>query len=70
MNDKIPEGPEGIPQLGYVKTFKMVVTVYDSEDNIVREQTIDYGNFEHRKWLGRVTFYSCSNGMTVETRKA
>lgn len=70
MNNKILEGPEGIPQLGYVRLFKMMVTVYDKNDKIVREQEIDYGNYENRKWLGRVTFWACSNGMTVETRKA
>jgi hypothetical protein len=67
MNNKIVPGPEDIPQLGYVKTFKMMVTIFDKDDRIIREQEIDYGNHENRKWLGRVTFWACSNGMTVET---
>lgn len=70
MNNKIPPGPEDIPQLGYVKTFKMMVTIFDACDKVIREQEIDYGNVEHRKWLGRVTFWACSNAMTVETSAA
>lgn len=67
MNAKIPPGPEDIPQLGYVKTFKMMVTIFDKNDTVIREQEIDYGNQEHRKWIGRVTYWAVSNGMTVET---
>jgi hypothetical protein len=64
------QGPESVPLRDYVKSFPMTVTVYDTEDVVMREETIDYGNFEHRKWLGRITFWACSNGYLVETRKA
>ena len=63
-------GPESVPLRDYVKKFPLTVTVYDGNDNVVREETIDYGNFEHRKWLGRVTFWGCSNGHIVETKAA
>ncbi len=63
-------GPESITPRNYVKYFPMTVSVYDVDDNVVREETIDYGNFEHRKWLGRITFWACSNGHVVETRAA
>lgn len=67
-NNKIPPGPEDVPQLGYVKNFPMIVSIFN-QDKLVREQKIDYGNIEHRKWLGRCTYWACSNGMSVETRK-
>lgn len=71
MNNKIVPGPEDIPLFGgYVKTFKMMVTIFDKNDNVIREQEIDYGNHEHRKWLGKITYWACSNGMTVETSAA
>ena len=63
-------GPESIPLRDYVKKFPLTVTVYDTNDNVVREETIDYGNFDHRKWLGRVTYWGCSNGHIVETKAA
>lgn len=66
----IPAGPEDVPQLGYVRSFKMMVTIFDACDKIIREQVIDYGNHEERRWLGRVTYWACSNGMTVETSAA
>lgn len=59
-------GPESVPLREYVKHFMMIVTVYDG-DKVIREETIDYGNIEQRRWLGRVTFWACSNGYAVET---
>ena len=72
MSKKTPnlQGPESVPLRFYVKNFPLVVTIYDHEDNIIRREEIDYGNFEHRKWLGRITFWSCSNDYIVETQKA
>lgn len=63
------EGPESLPiKEGYIKTFPMVVTVYDLKtDEIVREEHIDYSNLDHRKWLGRLTYYCCTNELSVET---
>ena len=42
----------------FVKSFPMVVSVYDGE-KLIHEEKIDYGNYEHRKWLGRVTYWGC-----------
>lgn len=63
-------GPESIPLRDYVKSFPMIVTVYDDDDNVIREEVIDYGNAEHRKWLGRCTFWACTNSYVVQTQKA
>lgn len=63
-------GPESVPLRDYVKSFPLIVAVIDQDDNVIREETIDYGNFEHRKWLGRITYWACSNNFIVETKKA
>ena len=70
MSQIIPPGPEDVPTLGYIKSFKMIVTIYDKKRIVIKTQLIDYGNQEHRKWIGRVTYWACSNGMTVETSAA
>lgn len=72
MNKKKPNlnGPESVPLRDYVKNFPLIVTVYDVNDNVVRKETIDYGNYEHRKFLGRLTYWSCSHGYVVETQAA
>lgn len=71
MNDKAPNlnGPESVPLRDYVKSFPLVICVYDG-DKLIREEKIDYGNNEHRKWLGRVTFWACINHYSVETMSA
>lgn len=69
MNEPNLNGPENMPLREYVKTFMMVVSVYDG-DKLIREETIDYGNKQHRTWLGRCTFWACNNGYAVETTKA
>lgn len=61
-------GPENAPTKHYSALY-IVVTVYNpnNDDEIERQETIDYGNFDHRKWLGRITFWAISNGYVVET---
>lgn len=51
-----------------ITDFPLTITVYDDKDNIVQEEVIQYSNYEHRKFLGRLTFQACSQGYTVETR--
>lgn len=65
-------GPESVPIRDYVEVFALKVSVLDikNNDKVIREEVIDYGNFEHRKWLGRVTYWACSNGYAVETIRA
>lgn len=62
------EGPESIPIRGYIKSFPMLVTVYNGDD-VMREELIDYGITDHRRWLGRVTFWAVNNNYVVETSK-
>lgn len=75
MNEKqsnrwsIQSGPWSMPLREYVKSFPIVVAIYDGE-KLVHEEKIDYGNYEHRKWLGRATFWACNQGYVVETSKA
>lgn len=70
MNKKFNSGPESIPLMTPVTDFPLTVTVYDANDVVVKEETVQYSNYEHRKWIGRITYWACSNGYTVETRKA
>jgi hypothetical protein len=67
MNDKT-SGPRDFPLRDYVKDFEMMVIVYNIKDDCVfKEIPINYGNFEHRKFLGRISYWACSNGHSVET---
>ena len=68
-NKSAPNGPWDIPLRYFIKSFPMVVSVYDGE-KLIYEEKIDYGNYEHRKWLGRVTYWGCNKGYVVETSKA
>lgn len=64
-------GPEDMPLREYVKTFPMVINVYDLKtDKIVRHEKIDYSNFDHRKWLGKISYWAAMNGCSVETMSA
>jgi hypothetical protein len=61
-------GPENSPLRQFVKSFMVVVTVYDLKtENSVREEVIDFGDYEHRKWLGKITYWAVSNGYSIET---
>jgi hypothetical protein len=62
-----PVGPWDAPLRDYVKTHILMVTVYDFEDNIIKQERIDYGNFDHRKFLGKITFWATTNNYSVET---
>lgn len=70
MNKKFNSGPESIPLMTPVTDFPLTISVYDANDLVVKEETIQYSNYEHRKYLGKLTYWACSNGYTVETRKA
>ena len=67
---KMPlNGPEDLPlREGFVKTFPMMVIIRDLEnDKIIRKEQIDYGKPDDRRWLGRVSYFCCSNKQSVET---
>ena len=70
ISEKAPAGPWDAPLREYVKKHLLKITVYDFEDNVIKQETIDYGNYEHRKFLGRLTYWSCSHGYVVETQAA
>ena len=73
MNDIIdeseaPKGPWDAPLKEYIKSFPLEIRVYD-DDKLIHCEAIDYGNYNHRKFLGRMTFWACNQGYTVETSK-
>ena len=68
MNDDIPRGPEDIPLKGYYKEFYIYVVIIDViSGRKIREEKINYGNLEARKWLGRITFWACNNKYEIRT---
>lgn len=73
MNNNNPgpnlNGPEAMPLREYVKDFPLIIVVYDG-DRLIRKEEINYGNSEHRKWLGKITYWACSNHYSVETMAA
>lgn len=70
-NDKgrpAPKGPWDVP----VREFEQLmisVTVFNGDD-IIKEESIDYSNYEHRKFLGRISYWAYTNGYVVETSKS
>lgn len=60
--------PWDLPLKSYIKTFPLIVSIYDG-DNLLHEEKIDYGVSEHRRLLGRLTFWACDQGYAVETMK-
>lgn len=62
-------GPWDAPLLeGFVKSFPMIVTVYDLEtEKAVITKKIDYGNREHRIALGKLTYWAVTNRHSIET---
>lgn len=62
-------GPEDLPlRGGYIKTFPMMILIRDLKvDKIIRKEQIDYGKIEDRRWLGRISYYCCTNNLSVET---
>ena len=62
-------GIENIPLKTINKDLKALVLVYDlkNNDELIEEKEINYGDFEDRKWLGRITFFALTNHCSVET---
>lgn len=63
------QGMENIPLKEINKSLKILVIVYDlrNQDKPIIEDVIDYGDYEKRKWLGRVSFWAFQNHCSVET---
>ena len=68
MDNKKKNGPEFAPLRNYIKDFKIIVTIYNDKDDIIREEKMNYGNSDDRIWLGKLSFWAWTNGHTVETR--
>jgi hypothetical protein len=62
-------GPEHAPIRDFVKSFLIDVVVYNTNDDIIRQETMDYGKPEDRTWLGKLSYWAWSNGHYVETAK-
>lgn len=60
-------GPEFAPIRDFVKSFLIDVVVYDANDNVIRQETMDYGKHEDRIWLGKLSYWAWSNKHYVET---
>ena len=64
-----PDGPENVPIQGYIKSYHVAVFIIDLKngDTIIDCRQIDYGNREHKAWLGKVSFWAWEKGYSVET---
>jgi hypothetical protein len=61
-------GAWDVPIQNYVKECKLVVILYSlTRDEIEKEIQIDYGKYEDRKFLGRLTYWAVTNSRTIET---
>lgn len=63
------QGAENVPLKEIVKSLQILVIVYDlrNDDKPLIEKRIDYGNYEDRKYLGRISHWAYSNHCSVET---
>lgn len=62
-------GPEFAPLREFVKSFPIVVTIFNSNDDAIRTERMDYGKPDDRVWLGKLSYWAWTNGHTVETCK-
>lgn len=67
-NFKISIDPWELPLKDFIKEFALMVSVYDlKNDTLILNKKMDYGNHEHRKLLGKITYWAVTNGYSVET---
>lgn len=65
---EIPRGPEDVPLRAYIKDMPLVILIKDIKSNrVIREEKINYSEPEARKWLGKITYWACTNQYSVET---
>lgn len=68
MNDNNRRGAWDLPLPKYIYKKEIVVLIHDlSKETIEQEFKLDYGSYEDRKFLGRLTYYSITTGRSVET---
>jgi hypothetical protein len=60
---------EGVESLPIRNKLPIIVIVYSllENDKVVIERTINYSDYEDRKWLGKISFWAYSNHCSVET---
>jgi hypothetical protein len=68
-DDKRLHGPESAPLLNPVESLPVRVTVYDKNDHIIRQETVDFSNRRHRVWIGQITAWAIQQDFVVETSK-
>lgn len=72
MNEKneqpnLNSGPESAPLKSYIKNYPITVNIYNENDELVKTEALDYGNYDHKKFLGKLSFWAWELGYTVET---
>lgn len=65
-------GPWDVPIRDFVKECKIKVSVLDvkDDDKVIHEVVLEYGNYDDRKFLGKITYWAITNGYVVETAAA
>jgi hypothetical protein len=65
------DGPWDVPLKEFNNHFLAQVTIWEviegKDDKIITQKIIDYGKFDDRKWLGRLTYWSLNKGYVIET---
>lgn len=63
------KGAENVPLKEINNDMPVLVIIYDLKNNdaVVEEKWINYGDFNDRKWLGRMSFWAFQNHCSVET---
>ena len=63
------QGAENVPLREVNKNLPILVIIYDlhNNDNVVKEVRLNYGNYEDRKYLGRLSFWALTNHCSIET---
>ena len=66
------KGIENIPLLNPNTDCPIVVFLIDlkNNDEIKKKKELNLANHEHRKYLGKLTFWAVTNGHSVETMSA
>lgn len=67
MNDN-RRGAWDAPLPTFVKSKQIIVLIHDlKNETIENEFELDYGSYDDRKFLGRLTYYAITTGRSVET---
>ena len=62
-------GPEFAPIRDFVKSYLIEVVIYDTKDNEIRREQMDYGKPDDRNWLGKLSWWAWNAGYVVETSR-